>query len=562
MMTTRPFIRVSWERAQDSQVDVDRPSPTFVGKNSQESLLLRVARPVLTSLSAELANEPACVILADNRGVVLRRESGDKSLIKDLDKVNLVPGFSYSESEVGTNGIGTALEMGAPVQVDGRDHYAGMLKDFSCAGALITHPTTGSVLGLIDITTAARNSNPMLLAVARMTARRIQERVLEMANELDSALLSSYYAACQHSEGTVLAVNKDLFMMNALVERHFDANDQAALLRHAREAIDKLTPGTIIADLPSGTSARLSYRPVLAEGALAGEIIQVTRVGAPSTRELDIRPLIGLVGTSVVWRQVGQTVADTAARNEWVVLRGEPGTGKLALLTAVHGANSPMRRLSVVDAAEDGEDLVEHVAAELDSGTDVVIRRGHLLSDVQLRGLAEVFQDLEDKALSQAPWVALTTHEDQDETPDLMHLLQFFPRTVNVPPLRHHIEDLPELVRLLLNRAGASNLILSRQAIHQLMRLSWPQNVTHLSRILNSILRTRRSGVVEVDDLPAECLAVTSRKLSTLEGLERDAIAAALREFQGDKTSAAESLGMSRATIYRKIRQYGIVSPQ
>src|SRR2546425_244188 len=93
------------------------------------------------------------------RGPPLRESSrGDPTLLKALDSVYLAPGFSYNEAEVGTNGIGTALEVGAPLLVNGGEHYNGSLRMFSCAGALVTHPVTGALLGVIDITTKAENS--------------------------------------------------------------------------------------------------------------------------------------------------------------------------------------------------------------------------------------------------------------------------------------------------------------------------------------------------------------------------------------------------------------------
>jgi transcriptional regulator of acetoin/glycerol metabolism len=73
------------------------------------------------------------------------------------------------------------------------------------------------------------------------------------------------------------------------------------------------------------------------------------------------------------------------------------------------------------------------------------------------------------------------------------------------------------------------------------------------------VSRKRRSGVVEPQDLPAECHATTRRQLTKMESLERDAIVDALAANHGDKGAAATAVGMSRATIYRKIRDYGIV---
>ena len=74
-------------------------------------------------------------------------------------------------------------------------------------------------------------------------------------------------------------------------------------------------------------------------------------------------------------------------------------------------------------------------------------------------------------------------------------------------------------------------------------------------------MQRRRSGVILPDDLPPECRTVSRRLLSPLEAMERDAIVRSLIDWDGNKIKAARSLGMSRATIYRKIHEYGIVAP-
>jgi transcriptional regulator of acetoin/glycerol metabolism len=94
-----------------------------------------------------------------------------------------------------------------------------------------------------------------------------------------------------------------------------------------------------------------------------------------------------------------------------------------------------------------------------------------------------------------------------------------------------------------------------------LLRFSWPGNTEQLWQVLRRVVRRKRSGTIEPDDLPPECWTVSRRLLSPLESMERDAIVQALLDFGGNKVKTAESLGMSRATIYRKIHEYGIVTP-
>jgi transcriptional regulator of acetoin/glycerol metabolism len=94
-----------------------------------------------------------------------------------------------------------------------------------------------------------------------------------------------------------------------------------------------------------------------------------------------------------------------------------------------------------------------------------------------------------------------------------------------------------------------------------LVRATWPGNTEQLWQVLRRIVQHRRAGSIHPHDLPPECLTVSRRLLSPLESMERDAIVQSLLDSDGNKAKAADSLGMSRATIYRKIREYGIVAP-
>jgi sigma-54 dependent transcriptional regulator, acetoin dehydrogenase operon transcriptional activator AcoR len=160
------------------------------------------------------------------------------------------------------------------------------------------------------------------------------------------------------------------------------------------------------------------------------------------------------------------------------------------------------------------------------------------------------------------PWVAVTLNRGTSPAADLTELLRLFPRTVELPPLRHHIEDLPELVRFFLGKLSQhGRLACSPEAMQLLARSSWPGNTEQLWQVMRRIVQRRRVGSILPMDLPPECWTVSRRLLSPLEALERDAIVQALLDSDGNKVKAAEALGMSRATIYRKIHEYGIVIP-
>lgn len=153
------------------------------------------------------------------------------------------------------------------------------------------------------------------------------------------------------------------------------------------------------------------------------------------------------------------------------------------------------------------------------------------------------------------------TLSDVPRNPDVAgRLMPFFAHTVEVPPLRHRIEDVRRLMpHLLARHANGRDLAPSDECMRQLMRLPWTGTVRQLDRVLAEVARRRRSGAIEVTDLPAECRTITRRQLTQLESIERDAIVRSLAANQGNTERGAADLGTSRATIYRKIRAFGIV---
>ena len=111
---------------------------------------------------------------------------------------------------------------------------------------------------------------------------------------------------------------------------------------------------------------------------------------------------------------------------------------------------------------------------------------------------------------------------------------------------------------LLREITGGADVGLAPDAMRQLSKLPWPGNISQLRRVLTETVARQRSGIINADKLPPECRSVTRRKLTQIEALERDAIVRSLQDNGGDKQAAARALGMSRATMYRKINDYGI----
>jgi DNA-binding NtrC family response regulator len=137
---------------------------------------------------------------------------------------------------------------------------------------------------------------------------------------------------------------------------------------------------------------------------------------------------------------------------------------------------------------------------------------------------------------------------------------------IEIPPLRERREDILPLARAFVEdtaaRTGRNVSGFTPAAAHQLLRYGWPGNVRELENAIErAVVLTRRSRI-DLDDLPPEVgLAVPDAIVATdvrpLADVERDYIKSVLRAVGGNRSQAAQKLGIGEATLYRKIKQFG-----
>lgn len=566
----RKPILASWTRSRLSSVRHDRLDLGMEPGGDTDTVLTRGAEPVLREIADLFATEPVSVILCDSEGIVLSRRTGDSGLEQHLNRVWLAPGFSYAEHMVGTNGIGTALEARGPAQVFGHEHYADALGALACAGAPIHDPVSGKVLGVIDLTCWQEDAGPLLVATAATLTRRIEEVLLDQSGQRELAVLSHYRAVCRRNRGTVFGICDDLLMSNARARQQLDPVDQEALLAEATEALAAGAPCTLLIELPSARTARVHVRPTVGARGVVGGVLDVQVIDEATVSTDRLAPLPGhlplpsAVGSGVAWTKCCLAVDRHLRAGEWLVLEGEPGSGRETVAHAAHQARTPAARLRVLRAEDAGPGWAGDVAEELAAGAGTVI-----LTDVDrlppalVAELTDVLEPWRESTDAERPWVVATVAPlERDADATLTPLMACFPRTIDVPPLRRHIEDLAELVPLFLSRLRHNAaLSCSPDVMRVLMHNRWPGNADQLLSVLRRIVAKRRAGVIELRDLPADCWTTGTRVLSPLESLECDAIVEALLDTAGNKMEAARRLCMSRATIYRKIRDYGIELP-
>jgi hypothetical protein len=314
--------------------------------------------------------------------------------------------------------------------------------------------------------------------------------------------------------------------------------------------------------------------PVLGDTGAAGWLFRIrTSHRAPELpagfadprRPRGAKSVPGVVGSSAAWLRCVEQVGVCYDAGEWVALTGEVGSGKRTLLRATHLDRFPGSPVLILDPPKDGE-LEAWLASILETaqvpGALVVLANMEQVDDDRAAVTVCELSELQhsDAPPGERPRLAVTLNSS---APDIGPLAAAFPRTIDVPALRHHLNDLPELVTHLLGQLTSeyARPEISAQALSQLRRLDWPGNVNELRQVLADVVRRRRTGVIEVADLPPAARTAKHRMLSQIEAIERDAIVEAMIANGENASRAADALGISRATIYRKFRHYGISVP-
>ena len=558
----RPSVLDSWRRSQAMRVHPDRLDLPYVRQPDTDSRLAHAAEPVLLEATQGVSTEAMTVILTSADGVVMERSASDRALMKALDSVSLAPGYSYSEEFAGTNGIGTALETGRPVFICGGEHFVGPLGELACAGAPIRDPITQRLVGVVDLTCWASRSNPVLLPLVKSLGSQIEDRMRESAHASEIALLEAYHNQARRFPLGVLAIGGDVLLMNRYLRQTLDTNDQIALLEHASDLLHTTATRHPLAVLPSGTTADISVADhAEIRGGRTNVVFHVhlstaTTAHRVGTRQSVASHIPGLVGRSSSWRRSCQQVERCCRDRDWILLEGEKGSGRAKLAQAVAHYVHPGKTVRVMRAETFPTPAL--FVAEIVTQTDgddfaLVIADVDCIDEGTLAAVVPVLQSRASRG-----WIAATM-SSSTPSPTIELLLPLFTHTVTVPALRYRIEDIEVLVPFLLRElTSGADVRLAADAMRQLSKLPWPGNVAQLRRVVAETVARQRSGVIGADKLPPECRSLTKRILSQMEALERDAIVRSLEDNSNNKLQAAIALGMSRATIYRKMRDYGI----
>lgn len=613
----RSVIYQSWQRSNTVGVKPEQfAAPVVEGrlpvdKSAHDNAELR--RATLASLNhigTLLSGAEAMLILTDRKGVILDTV-GDTSTLNKARKINLTVGGVWSEDAAGTNGIGTALFVGAPVYVHGDEHFCEGMKAWSCAAAPIRDPVDQSIIGVINLsglTTIFQKHNAAFAATA---ARDIEVAIAQEQSLLNMRLMEETIGHFPRTFGP----NDGLAIIDRFGRLIFNSNcgDRIPKLGQglglgARflDLPDGLSEEMILRALPEGLRCQ-DIRLLKIDGNMKGAALvfnQPSAVPGPRLSTLARETVPDLPGVAIPdtnLKIVGSSMAiletlDIARRIDLtdaaILIEGETGVGKQLFARLIHARIAPAGKMqfTTINCGAITEGVFRDRllgSEEASAGTYLYLDEiGELHPENQtllLRHLEERLIRLTgpDGTNDSLVLVSLTNRNLQAEVEagrfrrDLFYRLSS--TVLTIPPLKDRGDDVLLIAehynRKLAHETGRDLLIFSDEVKSALLAHSWPGNVRELRNAIINLHALAKSRHVTLADLPG---AVTSPKpdpvdpslLATHDRLQAGSVSlrmaevllieTALAQHRGNLSSTAKALGISRPTLYRKINDYGI----
>ncbi|QXI22207.1 sigma-54-dependent Fis family transcriptional regulator [Pseudomonas iranensis] len=603
-----PSIARSWLRClEDYHLDPSvTMAPTVLEHGrvleSRERLqqVLQIAGTEMSSLHQQLSGAGHAVLLTDARGVILNCVTAPAER-KIFERAGLWLGADWSEACEGTNGIGTCLVERQALTIHQDEHFRGRHTGLTCSASPVFDPH-GELLAVLDVSSArpdvSRQSQFHTMALVNLSAKMIEscyflrcfdnQWLLRFHLQAESVGLFSEGLLAFDGEGRISAVNQSALnllghirggLLGKPVEAFFDCSLDDLLGRASANAS---------ASWPLRTRDGRHLFAVLRGESRKPTAVVPTPIAAPAPG------LSGICLGDEALQAEFRKALRVFERDVPLLINGETGSGKEAFAKAVHQASQRCGNAFVaLNCAAIPESLIESELFGYRGGSFTGARkdgmRGKLqqadggtlfldeIGDMPLALQTRLLRVLEDRQVvpiggePQAVDVRIisATHrnllervEDGSFREDLYYRLNGL--EVALPALRERSDKSQLLDFLLAEEAGGETILIDEPARQALLAFNWPGNVRQLRNVLRTLAALCDGGRVAVGDLPgmirqARPVVVAAEPCAQpLEDAERLALLSALELTHWHMTRTAEQLGISRNTLYRKLRKHGI----
>lgn len=584
-----------------------------------------LAKEQLDSLHRLLRNTGFCMALADRDGYVVY-VAGDSDLVEHFKRRRCIPGYRWTERDVGTCAIGLVLEEGIPVFLPGDQMYSAQAKTISNAGApVFSHAE--ELLGAISLSGPSDRMHVHTLGLVRQAAETVTTQLRERENLRELSIKNQYMIALLESDsrglvtvdqnGFIVQSNRKarmLFKLPATPQgkdfKEYIESQQINIRNHLAQGRSFRAREVLIK--PSGARHFASLDPIrIPSGELVGGLFTVLdrkemlRMAGEMTGAHAHFTFDSILGTSCTLKASLHVARIASGSNAPVLISGETGTGKELFAQAIH--NESERQHCPFVAINCGAIPKELLESELfgyeegaftgaqkggrpgkfelaDTGTLFLDEIGDMPFDMQVKllrvlqtgelqrvgGLRPVIVDL--RIISATNKNLLQAIEQHKFRSDLYYRISTL--NINVPPLRERAEDILPLSRFflarqehLLDRAPQD---FSPEVAEAIQSYAWPGNIRQLESAMECAVHLAQGGELLLEHFGIADLQKHSSAVPMLPGtpfscglrledMERMYIVETFNFFKGNILQTAQNLGISRPTLYRKLRAYGFL---
>ncbi len=580
-----------------------------------------LAKAQLDSLYRLLQNTGFCMALADRDGYVLY-VVGDPDLVEHFKQRRCIPGYRWTERDMGTCAIGLVLEEQIPIFLPGDRMFSALAQKISNAGAPVYAPDGTKMLGVISLSGYSEKMHVHTLGLVRQSAETVTAHLREGARIQELAIQNQYMSAllASNSRGMVTIDKKgNIVQMNerARTLLNLPSGAEGTLFNHCvgenfnvSKYLKEGKPFRAREILTSKdkTTQYASFDPIRTKNKeVVGGLITVIQ------RQEMIRIAADMTGSRAHFTfdsiiHAGETLhatlhlAKIAAKNTTTVLLcGETGTGKELFAQAIHNESDRFNQPFV--ALNCGAIPKELLESELfgyeegaftgavkggrpgklelaDNGTLFLDEIGDMPFDMQVK-LLRVLQTGEIQRVGGLRTLCVNLRVISATNVDLKEAVahnkfredlyyRICTLKIKIPPLRERTEDILPLARHFLQRherqLNRVFKIQTPEAELALKRYHWPGNIRQLESAVERAVHLSQDKILKPEDFGISDVAATAGPdflhspalPETLACAEKRVLEKTLHYYRGNISKSAASLGVSRPTLYRKMEKYGL----
>jgi transcriptional regulator of acetoin/glycerol metabolism len=603
---------VNWTYASDN---------AFQSTLKQHSTLRNVARPIMEDIYQFMEDCRVALILTDSSGCLLE-VIGEPAFTLELQVMGYKPGAYLDEGHLATNAIAVTIFEAMPSQIVGPEHFYLSLHEFSSVAAPVHdiegHPL--GVLGLVEpVGQYSRQSFGVAVGGARAIENQLRADVIvREANAKTAELYATMDSMTEgvlawSNDGVVMHLNdqagKTLHLTPTIVvgrpmSEFFSLPENIARAVALGQELTDIETAFVVDETPR--ECLVSLRIISSPENDQVYIMTVRRieqvhqlvnrlVGAQARLTLD-----DIVGHGTAAKKIRKQALAAANAAACVLLTGESGTGKNILARAIHNsgrrAGGPFLALNCraiprelalgeflgfeAGAFNSGPSSGQPSKFELAQGGTLFLEEIETLpleTQAALQRVIEMGDVIRlggNRVIPVDARIIVSTTRSMDELLELdsfRHdlLLRLSSFVITMEPLRKRAEDIPLLVEHLLDKLTiqlSRPLKISPEALQALTEYPWPGNIREIETVLERAALLFEGPQIGLDSLPPAIVKRSAlirgksvtQPIQTLVEAEKSAILTAIQAAQGNLTKAAQSLGISRTTLWRKMKEIGI----